>query len=333
MVRSHGWFQTAPFDWDEPRGVLTRTERLPGAPVGLRVRERRGAVAVTADRALVAAERVEVGARAARMLQLGADVSGFHAALAHDPALQADVVRLGAARLLAGTSLYEDVVKAVCATNIRWPQAVACIERIVAWSPDGAFPAPETLLAAGEARLRAEARVGYRAPALLEAARAALDGRLGAIERDAPDLDAGALAGRLAGLPGVGPSTAGFLGLLMGRYDLTVVDALTVRLCASRWFEGRRPSRAEILERVAAAGAWRGLALYWATLLGVAARDRPGARPLTPHAASGRRTRARSPRQRRTVASRVQPAAKAAPAAPRRSRRAGSPASRPSWRP
>lgn len=33
---SHGWFQTAPFAWDPAAGILSRTERLEGGPVGLR---------------------------------------------------------------------------------------------------------------------------------------------------------------------------------------------------------------------------------------------------------------------------------------------------------
>ncbi len=267
MAESHGWVQTAPFAWDGARGVLARVERLPSGPARVRVRERGGAVAVETDRRLPGADRVELGVRVARMLQLATDVAGFHAAVAYDPELRDELAARAAGRLLAGTTLYEDVVKAICATNTRWPLAVAALGRMAAWSADGAFPGPADLLDAGEDRLRAEARVGYRAAALLDAARAALDGRLDDIEREGRTLEGPALAERLARLRGVGPATAGVLCLLMGRHDLPVVDAATIRLAGRRWFGGERPTTAQILERVAPAGPWRGLALYWATLL------------------------------------------------------------------
>jgi 3-methyladenine DNA glycosylase/8-oxoguanine DNA glycosylase len=268
VVLSHGWFQTAPFAWDADAQRLERIEALPGGPARLSVAALRNGAGVTvrADRDLSPDERAEVRRRVRRMLQLDLDVGGFHAALGHDPVLAADLAGYGGGRLLAGASLYEDVVKAICGTNILWSQAVACINRIAGWGEDGAFPEPAALLAAGEERLRSEARVGYRAQALLEAARAALDGTLAAIESDLPGLDGDALAARLQRLRGVGPSTAGFLCLLAGRFDRVVVDSATLRFAAELWFDGRKPSPAEVAARVEAAGPWRGLALYWAMM-------------------------------------------------------------------
>ncbi len=266
VVLSHGWFQTAPFAWDAEAGRLERIELLAGGPARLRIGAAPDGVSVRADRTLARAERAEVARRVRRMLQLDVDVSGFHAALGHEPQLAEDLARYGGGRLLAGTSLYEDVVKAICGTNILWSQAVVCIARIGAMGEGGAFPEPAALLAAGEERLRAEARVGYRAQSLLAAAEAALDGTLDAIEADLPSLDGDALAARLLRLRGVGPSTAGFLCLLAGRFDRLVIDSATVRYAAEVWFDGRRPTPAEVAARVEGAGPWRGLALYWAMM-------------------------------------------------------------------
>jgi N-glycosylase/DNA lyase len=266
VVLSHGWFQTPPFAWRGAAGVLERVEAVDGAAVRLRVRGTPAGVSARTGAELTSAGAAVLRAWLRRMLQIDLDLGGFHAALAYDPPLRDDLVAYGAGRLLAGATLYEDVVKAICGTNIAWPQAVACISRIVAWSDDGTFPGAEVVLAAGEERLRREARVGYRAPALLAAARAAADGRLAEIDRAAPSLEGRELSERLVGLPGVGGTTAGFLCLLMGRHDVPVVDSATLRLAGRRWFGGRRPARAEVLERVAPAGPWSGLALYWAML-------------------------------------------------------------------
>jgi len=264
VVRSHGWFQTTPFTWDEEAEVLRRVESLPGGVASVEIRSSSAGVSVSVDRPLDARDRAELRVRVRRMLQLDAHVAGFIEALEYDAPLAEDLARHGAGRLLAGTTLYEDVVKTICGTNIAWRQAVACIGKIGDWGERGAFPKPDVLLRKGADRLRSEARVGYRAPYILSAARAALDGTLVEIEAEAPDLGARELAKRLESLDGIGPSSAGFLGLLLGRFDLLVIDSATMRHAAQVWFDGRRPTRQEIAARVAPAGEWRGLALYWA---------------------------------------------------------------------
>jgi 3-methyladenine DNA glycosylase/8-oxoguanine DNA glycosylase len=204
-----------------------------------------------------------------RVCQARSDLGGFPAALrVVDPRLADALQAAGAGRMLAGGDLWEDVLKTICASNITWSQAVACITRICAWDPDGAVPGPRVVLQRGEDALRAEARVGYRATYLLAAARTAQDGGLEAIETDAPGLDTPALAARLRSLAGVGPSSAAFLCLLMGRHDLPAVDSATIRHAAAAWFDGRRPTAGEVLARVEAAGPWAGLALAWSTMHG-----------------------------------------------------------------
>ena len=268
VVRSHGWFQTPPFAWDEPAQVLERVELLPGGPAAIRVTPAPGGVDVVVGRQLSRAEVEELRRRAARMLQLDADLEGFGDALGFDPVLAADLAAYGGGRVLAGTSLYEDVVKAVCATNTTWTQAVAAMVRLAALggAAGGPLVEPEAMLALGEERLRAEGRVGYRAPFLLGVARAGADGALMALDAEAPGLEGAELEARLRALPGVGPATASYLCLLLGRYDRPGVDSATIRVAAARWFDGRKPTRAEVLARVAPAGPFVGLALYWATV-------------------------------------------------------------------
>lgn len=264
VVVSHGWFQTAPFAWDGEGSVLRRVERLPGGPAAVAVRPAAAGVTVTTDRALDPRDRAELRVRMRRMLQLDVPMEGFLPAVGFDPELAGDLTAHGAGRLLAGTTLYEDVVKTICGTNTTWTQAVGAIGRIGAWGSDGAFPAPEVLLRKGEDGMRAEARIGYRAPYVVAAARSALDGTLAEIEAEVPDLDGRQLVRRLGELRGVGPASAAFLCLLLGRFDSLVIDSATTRIAARVWFGGRTPTKREIIARVEPAGAWCGLALYWA---------------------------------------------------------------------
>jgi 3-methyladenine DNA glycosylase/8-oxoguanine DNA glycosylase len=264
---SHGWFQTAPFAWDPDAGTLRRTERLGDGPVELAMTAGGGGVAVRAGRALAAAERDVAGRRVGRVLQLGADLTGFDdAARAVDPALADDLAGYGGGRVLAGASLFEDVVKGICATNTTWRQAVGAINRLAELGPQGCFPGPADVLRAGDDHLRGVVRAGYRAPAILAAARAAIDGTLADIEADSAAGDGDRVHAGLTALAGVGPATAGFVILLMGHYDRPSIDSATIRVAADRWFGGARPAPRQVLHRIAPAGRYRGLVLAWATL-------------------------------------------------------------------
>jgi 3-methyladenine DNA glycosylase/8-oxoguanine DNA glycosylase len=264
---SHGWFQTAPFCWDPEGGRLERTERLGGGPVTLTMEPADGGVAVSARPGLGDGDREVARRRVTRVLQLDADLTGFPEAVrAVDPDLADDLEAYGGGRVLAGASLFEDVVKGICGTNTTWPQAVACINRLGELGVPGCFPGPADLLRAGEDHFRDVVRVGYRAPALTAAARAAIDGTLADIERDSAAGDADRVHAGLLGLSGIGPATAGFIILLMGHYDRPSIDSATIRVTADRWFGGNRPKPRDVVDRIAPAGDFAGLVLAWATL-------------------------------------------------------------------
>jgi 3-methyladenine DNA glycosylase/8-oxoguanine DNA glycosylase len=264
---SHGWFQTAPFAWDPCEGALRRTEGLGDGPAELALTATGGEVAVRPRRALTPAEREVAERRVRRVLQLGADLTGFDAAArAVDPALADDLAAYGGGRVLAGASLFEDVVKGICATNTTWRQAVGAINRLAELGPHGCFPGPADVLRAGDDHLRGVVRVGYRAPAILAASRAAIDGTLADIDADSAAGAGDRVHAGLVALAGVGPATAGFVILLMGHYDRPSIDSATIRVAADRWFAGARPTPREVLRRIAPAGRYQGLVLAWATL-------------------------------------------------------------------
>ena len=78
---SHGWFQTAPFDWDAEAGVLRRAEAFGDGPVTLEMRDAPGGVRWP-PRAPRRGGRDAAAARVGRMLQLDADLTGFPKAVA-----------------------------------------------------------------------------------------------------------------------------------------------------------------------------------------------------------------------------------------------------------
>jgi len=267
VVVSHGWFQTAPFEWDPGAETLSRNEHLPGGVARIGVRPATGGVQVIAERALSDDDTHAAVARVRRMLCVDHPVGGLaDAATCVDPALGEGLRRARAGRFLAGTSLHEDAVKAVCATNTRWPQAVKSINSIAGLGESGAFPQPGAIARAGEDVLRRDARVGYRAASIVALDRLAADGRIARMESEIPALDDPDVMRLLATLPGIGPTTAGFLCLLLGRYDVVAVDSAVVRHAATTWFAGRTPTATEVAAKVREAAPYAGLVLAWATM-------------------------------------------------------------------
>jgi 3-methyladenine DNA glycosylase/8-oxoguanine DNA glycosylase len=268
-VYSHGWFQCPPFYWDAERKALTRISRAAeGQPMILRVLgPKRGSLEVRAvvDQALSEADRLLLRAKVRHVFQLDHDISGFHELCRKHEHLAA-VPELGAGRFLRCPTVWEELVKAICGTNVQWPQAVRMISHIAELGEPvagyHAWPMPDRILEIGEAGLRERCRVGYRAPYIVELARTLSDGSLdlGPIER--PELEPLDLRKAFLSIKGIGKATADYLMILNGFADRLSIDSAVYAYVTDRHFGGRRPSAAEIEKLYEPYGEWRALA-YW----------------------------------------------------------------------
>lgn len=297
-VLSHGYWQLAPWAWrDGARPVLQRAERLnDGSVHGLFIRPAPNGVVlrVTGPDADQIERLAPLAARVRRALRLDEDLRPFDRLCRTDATLR-PVARAGLGHLLRGTTLFEDVVKAVAWTNTTWPSAVASIGRLgvmgsrcAARPGMRAFPEPAQIARAGSAGLRERARLGYRAAWIHALALGTTDGTwdLGALEASAARLSSSALARRLRALPGVGSGTAAWILLLLGHYDAPVIDASTLRWAASIGWP--RPSPRAIAHRAARWGSWAGLALWCAQRLALDVR--PASRRAPDPGRRGRRS-------------------------------------------
>jgi len=269
VVYSHGWYQCPPFCWDAERKTLTRVVRNASAePLVIHIREpRRGTLEIKADLTGKPsdADRQRLRSDVRQMLQLDREVSGFHDLCRRHEHLAA-LPDLGAGRFLRCPSVWEELVKSICGTNVQWSQAVRMISRVAELGePIGdfhAWPTPERILEAGEETLRERCRLGYRAPYIVELAAALIDGTLdlGPIERG--DLEGAELRKAFLAIKGVGPATADYLMILNGFADRLSIDSAVYAFVKDRHFGGRRPSAAEIERLYEPYGEWRALA-YW----------------------------------------------------------------------
>jgi 3-methyladenine DNA glycosylase/8-oxoguanine DNA glycosylase len=278
VMRSHGWVDLAPFGRDERTGALTYVARLgTGRVVELRMMPAPGGVRVEVDAVLGEDEGADVRRGVRRMLALDDDFSAFYTLAREEPHL-AHVEAEARGRLLRSPTLFEDVVKTILTTNTTWAGTIRMVEGLIAhWgapltghgddplpddSPQRAFPTPARLAATDVEALRAQARLGYRAPYVRELARAVDGGQLDLDAFEDPALPVETVRKRLLAIKGVGPYAAASLLVLLGRYDFVPVDSWAFKLVSREWYDGRPVGRAEVEAAFARWGEWQALA-YW----------------------------------------------------------------------
>jgi len=281
-VRSHGWYDLAPWHYDAERRVLARPLRLSsGKVVRTEVAEGPGGLAfrVLSTGRPGAAEASEARALLRGCLALDDDLGGFRALAEAAEVRRASgrgrdlpdlrwALSRGAGRLLRSPTVWEDAVKTLCTTNCSWSLTRSMVARLCEAAgeagPGGekAFPTPAALAARPERFFRDTVRAGYRAPFLRSLARAVASGALDLEGWRGSPLPAPALREALLGLDGFGPYAAEHLARLLGRYDFPALDSWTrQRLRALRGMR-RQPADSTVRRWYAPYGPWAGLAMW-----------------------------------------------------------------------
>jgi 3-methyladenine DNA glycosylase/8-oxoguanine DNA glycosylase len=270
VVRSHGWIRLAPFAEDEHTGGLSYVGRLDsGRVVELSIREAMGGVSVDLDGPLSKAETAEIERRVEWMLGLGQDFSAFYALARQEPKL-AHVEKRAQGRVLRSPTLFEDTVKTILTTNTSWAGTIRMVKALVArfgapLAADPArraFPTPDQLAVTDTDALRSAAGLGYRAPYVLELARAVASGSLNLEGFKTADMPTPELRRQLLAIKGVGDYAAANLLMLLGRYDFVPVDSWALKIVSHEWYAGQPVGRTEVEAAFERWGKWKGLA-YW----------------------------------------------------------------------
>ena len=201
------------------------------------------------------------------MLSLEVDLRPFHALCRAEPRLRY-VPRAGAGRFLRCGSVFEEVFKGICATNIAWPQAVAAMNRLAALGnrvpgvEARAFPSASAILRLREGKLRELSRLGYRVPFLRSWARRADEGAPEIASIEVGQLDRDALRRFLLSIPGVGKATCRYLMMVWGNGTEIPVDSSVYLYFRKNRLEGRNPTEKEIVSLYESYGEWQAHA-YW----------------------------------------------------------------------
>ncbi|HYY58929.1 MAG TPA: hypothetical protein VE842_16485, partial [Pyrinomonadaceae bacterium] len=183
-VRSHGWCELLPFEFDQGRWELLRVlDIVEGKPVTVSISGARRVVKVSIGRRLGqrAIDRVTRDVR--HMLRLDDRMEDFYSAVTGDPEFDW-IRREGAGRMLRSPTVFEDLVKSLCTTNCSWAltekMATGLVRGLGREGADGrrSFPTPEEMARAPLEFYRDTVRAGYRAPYLKELAERVASGEL-----------------------------------------------------------------------------------------------------------------------------------------------------------
>jgi 3-methyladenine DNA glycosylase/8-oxoguanine DNA glycosylase len=273
VVNSHGWVQLAPFRFNNETETLSYIYRLEsGRVVELRLRSAAGGVRAEVAGALSATERSEVKREIAWMLGLEMDFSEFYA-LARDEPKLAQAEKKAQGRILRSPTLFEDVVKTILTTNTLWAATKRMTANLVnqfgeplpTLSGDEgrrAFPPPQRLAGTTEAVLRAETRIGYRAPYVHQLAVRVASGGLDLEAFKHSDLPTPELRKQLMKIKGIGAYASANLLMLLGSYDFLTIDTWALKIVSHEWYGGQPIGPAEVQARFEKWGKWKGLA-YW----------------------------------------------------------------------
>jgi 3-methyladenine DNA glycosylase/8-oxoguanine DNA glycosylase len=265
VVRSHGWYDLPPFEYDRDAGLLRTWVEVgardggPGEAAEIRFRVRNGKLEASGghlgSRALTAVTR--------RVFSLDLDFARAHEAFAPVPEIARALVRRGG-RMLRAPTLFEDAVKMLFTTNCSWAATRGMVVRLIALAgaEARAFPTPATVAEIPERTLERKVRCGYRAGALRLFAKRVASGKLdlaswGDPARSSEDLREAIVAER-----GFGPYAAEGLMRILGRHDFFALDSWTRQQYRKHYPGKAAATDGSISRRYARFGSHRGLALW-----------------------------------------------------------------------
>jgi len=266
VVRSHGWYDLPPFEWDAKEKNLKLVFLEGEIPVRVEVAERPGGLVAQARAIAPSARASDISSDAVlrvleRVLDLKANLSSFHSICAADPRF-AWVARRGAGRMLRAPTLFEDAVKVLATTNCTWALTKLMVKNLIdRFDRGGAFPdAP--FVAGLSARVLLAEKWGYRAPYLAVFARRVASGKLDLGRWEDPERPDEEVEKEIRAEKGFGPYAADTLGRLLGRHRRLGLDAWSRKKAMALRFRGRAVKDARIARFYAPFGAHAGLA-FW----------------------------------------------------------------------
>lgn len=272
-VTSHGWYVLAPNHWDFETETLRRVERLSdGTIFQMFITQQRRKIVVELDLDNLTDEHeAAIRSNVRWILGLDEDLTVFYQLCEHHGSPWTSVATIGLGRLLRSPTLFEDVVKTICTTNINWVQTKAMVQRIVdtLGSPHPvdstlkAFPTASQFHAASDAVFEQDIRLGYRNAYVQQLAAEVVSGERDLEGLKTQDWTSPELKKQLKQIKGVGNYAAHTLLMLLGHYDQLAVDSELTAFIRKKYLPDAEKITPQSVDKIYKGwGDWKYLA-YW----------------------------------------------------------------------
>jgi len=266
-AKSHGWYDLAPFRFDDEAGVLfyVFTDERNGKAIEAKISCKGKRLLIDLDTSLPDANPIPDLVR--HILRFDDSIGEFHTMAANDENLNWAATR-GAGRLLRSPTVFEDMVKTLCTTNCSWSLTRKMVENLVAAlgasssSGSRSFPAAETLAAKDEKFYREVVRAGYRSSYFVEMTEKVAAGTIDPEKWLDPEIPLEELRKEIKSIKGFGEYAVDNLMKLIGRYDGLALDSWLRAQFYGKHNRGRKCSDKTIEKKYKRYGKWKGLAIW-----------------------------------------------------------------------
>ena len=231
ILKSHGWFDLAPFRLD--RNTLS---------LGLTLKDQTedGEFIISVEEMGVFCEVVHgndmnVVSIAEKCLSLDIDLSEFYEVISADEKYTW-IIDGGFGRYLRSPTLYEDCVKIVATTNTSWKNTKMIIDNLIDNYGDiinstKIFPDPSILASIPEQELKAKTKCGYRASSFQDIAKNAINEPTFFLGDDWKGFQSKDFFDRLLKIRGMGPGSASYLCRIYGKPYIYSIDSWVAKRC------------------------------------------------------------------------------------------------------
>ena len=279
-LNAHGWVDLLPNTHDPLLPSFSRVQETPsGKVVHLTVSAAgrgRGQVlnlSIRAARKLANPDTEYLCAAVSHMLRLDENFSEFHALCKSRGGVWKNFTK-GAGRLLRSPTVFEDLVKVICTTNVQWGGTKRMVAELVEQfgrpfegEPSlKTFPAPAALAQIPLEDFRQRVRLGYRADYIHRLACLFRAGEMSAADFQASSLPTEEIRKKLLSIKGIGSYAAASMLMLLGRYDHIPVDTVFTQFVSKKYFKDQPFTLPEALALYDDCGRWKYLA-YWFDML------------------------------------------------------------------
>lgn len=275
-LNSHGWVDLLPNIHNPVIPSFSRVEETPSGNVVLMNVSAEGMgeeqivnISVSTFHKLGSQDKEYLAAAVSHMLRLDEDFSEFYDLCKIKGGVW-NGIRKGIGSLLRSPSVFEDLVKVICTTNVQWSGTKRMVKELVdafgrpfSENPDQKiFPSPSSIATIPFDEFRQKVRLGYRADYVYRLAKQFVNGGLNSSDFLAMDTLTGEIQKKLLAIKGIGNYAAASMLMLLGRYDYIPVDTVFRQFITEKYFKDRPFNLPEALAIYDDWGKWKYLA-YW----------------------------------------------------------------------